>query len=115
MVEARPEATTEFRFTYNSYHLKAEQHVHYVFTVSGPSGISFQIHGRYSVFEEWYTQFCKAFKESLKRQGQKQPANMPSLPKNSFKDNIAQMQRKESYYQKRGEALAEFFNNLVTI
>ena len=87
----------QFVFTYTNYYLVAEQHVHYVFKVDGPSGISFEVVGRFSALERWYSDFSKDFKENLKRLGL-ESAKLPQLPKKSLKDNIAELKRKESFY-----------------
>ena len=89
--------------------MKAEQHVHYVFTVTG-QGINFEVSGRFSALENWYTTFSKDLNANLKRLGMNLPSKLPSLPKKSIKDNIAEMKRKESFYEGRGKALEVFFN-----
>ena len=88
--------------------------MHYIFTVQGPSGVTFEVFERYSDIEQWYKKMAKGLKDHLKKSKEK-PPSLPSIPTTSMSDKLAEMKRKESFYQKRGEALAAFFNQLGAV
>ena len=78
-----------------------------------PGGISIVIFDRYSEFEDWYKKMLVELKAYMKKRNASLEKSLPTLPKKSMSDSVAEMRGKASFYQKRGEALQVFFNTLV--